>query len=73
MAEAAAMEWGLQVALRAGVTAGIFKFDSLEVVELVNKKTNNMAEIFWLISKILKKARISRTSKLSTSLGIVMT
>lgn len=54
MAEAAAMEWGLQVALRVGVTAGIFESDSLEVVELVNKRTSNMSEIFWVISEILE-------------------
>ena len=54
MAEATTMEWGLQVALRVGVTAGIFESDSLEVVELVTKRTSNMSEIFWVISEILE-------------------
>lgn len=57
MDEAAAMEQGLHVALRAGVTAGIFESDSLEVVELVNMKTSSMAEIYQLIAEILEKKK----------------
>ena len=55
MAEAVATEWGLQVASSIGVTNGVVESDSLEVVELVNKRSGNMSEIFWVISKILEK------------------
>ena len=51
------MEWGLQVASRVGVTAGIFESDSLDVVELVNKRTSYMSEIFWVISEILENRK----------------
>ncbi|KAH9721602.1 putative reverse transcriptase/RNA-dependent DNA polymerase [Citrus sinensis] len=57
MAEAAAMEWGLQVASSIGVTNGVVESDSLEVVELVNKKSSNMSEVFLVISEILEKQK----------------
>ncbi|KAH9684606.1 putative reverse transcriptase/RNA-dependent DNA polymerase [Citrus sinensis] len=45
MAEAAAMEWGLQVTSSIGVTNGVVESNSLEVVELINKKSSNMPEV----------------------------
>ena len=52
MAEATAMEWGLQVAAKANITVGIFESDSLEVIDLINKKSSSLTEIGWLISDI---------------------
>ena len=63
MAEAAAMEWGLQVASSIGVTNGVVESDSLEVVELVNKKSTNMSEVFWVISEILEKQKTFQNFK----------
>ena len=63
MAEAAAMEWGLQVASSIGVTNGVVESDSLEVVELVNKKSSNMSEVFWVISEILEKHKTFQNFK----------
>ncbi|KAL9448618.1 hypothetical protein AB3S75_015991 [Citrus x aurantiifolia] len=54
MAEAAAMEWGLQVALRVGGTSVLLESDCHEVVELINNKDSSMAEIIWVISEILE-------------------
>ena len=50
MAEVAAMEWGLQVALRVGGTSVLLESDCHEVVELINNKVNSMAKIIWVIS-----------------------
>ncbi|KAL9411912.1 hypothetical protein AB3S75_045503 [Citrus x aurantiifolia] len=52
MAEATAMEWGLQVAEKANISFGIFESDSLEVIDLLNKKSSSLTEIGWLISDI---------------------
>lgn len=45
MAEAAAIKWGMQVALRAGLASVLLESDCLEVVELVNNRCSSMAEI----------------------------
>lgn len=52
MAEAAAMEWGLQVAEKASITSRIFKSNSLEVIDLINNKSSSLTEIRWMISEI---------------------
>ena len=63
MAEAVATEWGLQVASSIGVTNGVVESDSLEVIELVNTRSGNMSEIFWVISKILEKKKTFQNFK----------
>ena len=54
MAEAAAIKWGMKVALRAGLASVLLESDCLEVVELVNNRCSSMAEISWMISEILE-------------------
>ena len=54
MAEAAAMKWGMHVALRARGSSVLLESDCLEVVELVNSRCSSMAEISWMISEILE-------------------
>ena len=54
MAEAAAVKWGLQVALRVGGTSVLLESDCHEVVEIINNRDSSMMEIFWVISEILE-------------------
>ena len=54
MAEAAAVKWGLQVALRVGGTSVLLESDCHDVVEMINSRVSSMAEIFWVISEILE-------------------
>ena len=55
MAEAAAMDWGMQVAARAGGKSILIESDSHELVELVNNRISSMSEIVWVIFEILEK------------------
>lgn len=55
MAEAAAMEWGMQVAAKVGGKSVLVESDSHELVELVNKIIRSMSEIAWVIFEILEK------------------
>lgn len=72
MVEAAAMEWGMQVAARVGGKSVLIESDSHELVELVNNRISSMSEIVWVILEILEKRIISKISKLSTLLDYVM-
>lgn len=54
MAEAAAIKWGMQVALKTGLVSALLESDCLEVVQLVNNRCSSMAEISWMISEILE-------------------
>ena len=55
MVEAAAMEWGMQVAARVGGKSVLIESDSHELVELVNNRISSMSEIVWVILEILEK------------------
>lgn len=54
MAEAAAIKWGMQVALKTGLVSALLESDCLEVVQIVNNRCSSMVEISWMISEILE-------------------
>ena len=46
------MEWGVQIAGRAGLTLLVVESDSQEVVNFVNNRQHSRSQIFWVILEI---------------------
>ena len=57
LAEAEAVQWGMQVAREAALSSLIIESNCLEVVELVNNTKGSRTEIHWTISKIQKQRK----------------
>lgn len=57
IAEAEAVQWGLQVPRAAGLNSLIIETDCIEVSELKNNTKGSRNEIFWTISEIQKLSR----------------
>ena len=55
--EAEAIEWGMQVANRAGINAVILESDCQVAIDLANNRKGNKAEIFWVISEINERRK----------------
>ncbi|XP_024038325.1 uncharacterized protein LOC112097362 [Citrus clementina] len=51
-AEAEAIEWEMQMAKRAGITAVILESDCQAAIDLANNRKGSKSEIFWVISEI---------------------
>lgn len=47
--EAEAIEWGMQVAKKAGITAVILESDCQAAIDLANNRKDSKTEIFWVI------------------------
>ncbi|KAH9744054.1 putative reverse transcriptase/RNA-dependent DNA polymerase [Citrus sinensis] len=56
-AEAEGIEWGMQVAKKAGITAVILESDCQAAIDLANNRKGSKTEIFWVISEINKRRK----------------
>ncbi|XP_024041739.1 probable H/ACA ribonucleoprotein complex subunit 1 [Citrus clementina] len=56
-AEAEAIEWGMQVAKRAGINAVILESDCQVAIDLTNNRKGSKAEIFWVVSEINERRK----------------
>ncbi|KAH9741755.1 putative reverse transcriptase/RNA-dependent DNA polymerase [Citrus sinensis] len=56
-AEDEAIEWGMQVAKRAGITAVILESDCQAATDLANNRKGSKTEVFWVISEINERQK----------------
>lgn len=57
LAEAEAVQWGMEVAREAALSSLIIESDCLEVVELVNNIKGSRTKIYGTISKIQRQRK----------------